>query len=122
MDKDFIIWLLTVICISWLIMVTVYMFRLKREFDDLYAHWLFENRYAGNIRRDVTFLSERVRRLEKGEKFDDLKEKQAYIERLRARAECDKASEKFDAAEMDQYLIDDFNGYIERMYGQAYRR
>lgn len=113
---------LSLLCASWPIMVIVYMFRLKREFDDLHAHWLFENRYAGNIRRDVTFLSERVRRLEKGEKFDDLKEKQAYIERLRAQAESDKASGKFGAAEMDQRLIDDFNGYIERMYGQAYRR
>lgn len=35
MDKDFIIWLLTVICISWLIMLTVYAFKLKRDLEYL---------------------------------------------------------------------------------------
>lgn len=67
MDKDFIIWLLTVICISWLIMLTIYAFELKRNIEYLRANDHKNYNFICGIRSDIGTLYKRVHDLKESE-------------------------------------------------------
>jgi hypothetical protein len=67
MDKDFIIWLLTVICISWLIMLTIYAFELKRSIEYLRTNDHKNYNFICDIRSDIGTLYRRVHDLKEGE-------------------------------------------------------
>lgn len=64
MDKDFIIWLLTVICISWLIMLTVYVFKLKRVLAYLREQEIMDSKIAYNQKLDIGSIYKRLHHLE----------------------------------------------------------
>lgn len=66
MDKDFIIWLLTVICISWLIMLTIYAFELKRDIEYLRTNDHKNYNFIRSIRSDISVLYKRVHDLKEG--------------------------------------------------------
>lgn len=67
MDKDFIIWLLTVICISWLIMLTIYAFKLKREIEYLRVNEFKNYSYICGLRSDISNIYKKVHSLEESE-------------------------------------------------------
>lgn len=64
MDKDFIIWLLTVICISWLIMLTVYVFKLKRVLEYLREQEIMDSKIAYNQQLGIGSIYKRLHHLE----------------------------------------------------------
>ena len=64
MDKAFIIWLLTVICISWLIMLTVYVFKLKRVLEYLREQEIMDSKIAYNQQLDIGSIYKRLHHLE----------------------------------------------------------
>lgn len=117
MDKDFIIWLLTVICISWLIMLTIYAFKLKQALKDLRGEVICRARLAGDLRRDVSLLYKRVHDLEKGIRPESLVDLCKRIDILREKAEKYLAAGETALANGYFSEIDNLKAFIKNYYG-----